>query len=109
MINVPEVEDVKRILREWVSHYPRINRIYLFGSYVTEDNKIPSDIDIAITIDGTSNDTALSYWCIEGEKLQNQLKNFFGYKVHLEWFDARETPTVKQGLDKGCIMVYERG
>ncbi len=107
-IKIPEFHTVKSVLRKWVLCYPRITKIYLYGSYITKSKNPPDDIDIAIEIDSLDNDTALGYWCSEGSKMEQQLEALIKYNVDLEWFDAQETPTVRRGLEAGCITIYER-
>ncbi len=106
--HIPDIEIVKSALVKWARVNQRVVKIYLFGSYVTKAKHIPSDIDVAIEISNLDNDTVLGFWCSEGDKMEQELSNILNYKIDLEWFDEKETPTVRKGLDAGNIVVYKR-
>lgn len=108
LINPPDIGIVKKIINEWVSSYPRITKIYLFGSYVKKNKLIINDIDIAIEISHNESDTASGFWCFEGNKMGEQLTRLLNYKVDLEWVDENKTPTIKKGLEAGNLLIYER-
>lgn len=104
---LPNIEKIRKIIKDWVSYYPRITKVYLFGSYVKKNKPIPNDIDIAIEISHNENDTALGFWCGEAGKMKEELSNLLDYQVDLWHFDGDRTPTIKKGLDEGHIVLYE--
>jgi predicted nucleotidyltransferase len=106
MDNYPDIETIKKIIYGFVTDYPRITKAYLYGSYVKKDKSIINDIDIAIEISSNKNDTAFGFWCANGRIMQEQLGFLLNYKVHLEWFDLDETPTVRKGLEEGNILLW---
>lgn len=105
---LPDIETIKKIIKEWVENYPRIVKVYLFGSYVKKNKPVPSDIDIAIEISEDESDTAFGLWCSEGSKMEKDLSSILSYPVDLEWFDKQETPTVRKGLEESNILIYEK-
>ena len=104
----PDIKKIKRIINEWVTYYPCITKVYLFGSYVKKNKSVISDIDIAVEI-SQKDDDATVFWCREGNRMEKQLSHFLDYKVQLELLDENEKPTIiEKGLDEGNILIYKR-
>ncbi len=107
-MNVPELDKVKRIIQNWGIKNPRIIKVYLFGSFVTKKNTLPSDIDVVIEISNKENDTASGFWCGEGKKMESELSQLLEYKVHLNPVD-NNARNVKKGLNEGSLLIYQIG
>jgi len=105
---LPELSCIKKTLTEWAAYYPRITKIYLFGSYVKRDKPAINDIDIAIELSYKNSDTPFNYWCSEGNRMEKQLSRLLKYEVGLDYYAGDETPIVKKGLEEGNIIVYEK-
>jgi predicted nucleotidyltransferase len=104
------LEEIKKILRGWASRNDAISKLYIYGSRVKGDFKKISDLDIAIEIDPRNGDTnELTTWICEGSNWEEELKSLIPkYKIHLEWCNEDETPTVKTGVDDSGVLIYSR-
>ncbi|MBA7648375.1 hypothetical protein ES703_56161 [subsurface metagenome] len=104
------LEEAKKILCKWASENKLVRKVYVYGSQVKGDFKASSDLDVAIEIDPEEGDTnALSTWICEGSNWKEKLKTLLPrHKVHLEWYDENETPTVRAGIEKSGVLAYSR-
>ncbi len=106
--DLPGIETIRSKISEWAAYYPRITKVYLFGSYVNRNKPVINDIDIAIEISEDENDTSFGYYCGESSKMEEQLSKLLNYKVQLEWSDGDRTKIIKKGLKEACILIYEK-
>jgi predicted nucleotidyltransferase len=97
----------EEILVEWARKNPLIKRIYLYGSRTTDTHKGNSDLDVAVEIYRSNNDSnVLATWLHNKDGWTNELQSLLPYKLHLEWFGGEETPTIEKALRGGGRLIY---
>jgi len=95
-------------IREWASKKPFVKSVHIFGSHIT-GGKYPNDLDVAIEIDPLPGDeNAQTTWICESRKWNEELAQKLEHKLDLERYDQNGNPTIKNGLAKGSILIYER-
>ena len=101
-----DLNEVKKIVREWACNKPEVIKLYLYGSRITGGFKDISDLDIAvaITLDEGS-ECEFAVWLGEKDTWKKELEAKLPYRVHLEYFDDY-TRTVKKGIRESSILVY---
>jgi len=104
-----DLEIIKNILIDWVKNKPFIRKVYIYGSRAREDFREDSDLDIALEFDPVDGDeNCLTTWCGEAEIWHEELQPHFPFKLQLEYYEGDQTPTVKSGVERSCVLVYER-
>ena len=82
--------------------------VHIFGSHITGGKK-PNDSDVAVEIDPLPGDeNAQTTWICESRKWNEELDQKLEHKLDLERYDPNGNPTIKKGLAKGSILIYER-
>lgn len=49
----------------------------------------------------------MAAWICEAERLRDLLQGRLAQRLHLEWYDPVETPTVHAGIVESGILVYD--
>ena len=103
------IEQLKKIVGEWAASEPLIKKAYLFGSRVRGDHRDDSDLDVAVEIGKKPGDESLlATWIFEKCGLEERLSKLVPLKVQLEHLEDCRTPTVKAGIDRSSILVFEK-
>lgn len=105
-----QLEEIKGIVRRWAENNPLVRAVYIYGSRATEKFAEDSDLDIAVEIDkGPGAENKLATWILESGLWETELQAQLSHKVHIEWYDENDTPTVKAGVENSGILLYSRG
>ena len=96
-------------LRKWAKAKPEILALAIYGSYARGEQDENGDLDIAVLItDPSGRESSLTLWTCESDNWAEEISNLLQFpKIHLEWFDGDNTPSIKQGLQKAKILVYK--
>jgi predicted nucleotidyltransferase len=84
-MNISE-EDRVRIL-VWASRHPDIKAVYLFGSRARGDNRLDSDIDLALVMRPTEDKDAYNVWRAWHDAYQKNPDLHLSHQVQLEWYE----------------------
>jgi predicted nucleotidyltransferase len=106
-----DIDDVIKAIKMWATNNPHVRRVYIFGSRVKDNFREDSDLDIALDIDKSENDTnRLATWVYESKAWKQELQTLIpSFNIDLQWFDPNgSTKTVEAGIKNGSILVYER-
>lgn len=101
---------VCRVLAEWAHTHPEISRAIVYGSRARGDNRPDSDLDVAVELDGGSQDESLlAIWITSAGQWRDELQPRLSWSLDLQWHDlAGETPTVSGKLERGHFVAYTR-
>lgn len=77
------------IVRTVLTHFPKVQGVYLFGSFMTENEWPDSDIDLALLL---SPEEAKLYKSLAISDCATELSGIFGKEVDL--LNVRQVPTV---------------
>jgi len=96
-------------IKVWASSNSSIKKVYLYGSHVLGTANNNSDLDIAIEIEKRQSDSnKLATWISLKDKWVRELQSQLKIKLHLEWYEASETPTVQSGISRGHVIIYKK-
>lgn len=107
------IETAIPMLRQWAEANPYISKLWIFGSYAKGNAKDDSDLDIAVEIIipavRRDNENVLAVYISEKDTWKKELQKLLSFeKVQIEYLDAKETPTVKNGVQEANILAYCR-
>ena len=100
-----EISAIKR----WASKNPSIRKVWIYGSFISGNLHEGSDLDVAVEIEKEKGDTnKRTTWICEAQGWRDELQALLGFKLHLEWYDVDETPTVRKGIQSGSRLIYSK-
>jgi predicted nucleotidyltransferase len=95
----------KELLAAWAAGYPRIRRVWLFGSDSRRNAAADTDLDVAIEMEPVpDSEETIAFWIAHAEEWQAELEKRVGSSVDLEWFD----PDVDAPLGEKAVLAYDR-
>ena len=100
-------------LAEWCESKPLVARAWIFGSRARGQERVDSDIDIAIELDGAATagvdeSGGLATWMFETQSWEAELSALFPFEVDLEQYIAGQTPTIATALDESSVLAYQK-
>jgi predicted nucleotidyltransferase len=102
------LHNVGKSLEDWATRKAFVSRVWIFGSRVRGNHSSKSDLDVAIEYDPDGDEQPITRWVCEGPQWEKEIQLFIPYKLHLWRYHAKETPTIKKGLEEGSLLVYSR-
>jgi hypothetical protein len=111
-----QLEAVAHAIAQWARAYPRIRRVYLYGSRIRGANKDggpDSDLDIAIELDTEDGQEILMYWYDHSTIWRNELRALVAaiapWPVQLEYYHSTNFRKVFAYVNECNVVVYEAG
>lgn len=105
-----EIEQAARIVSEWCKGKRFIRRAYFFGSRVKGTQRPGSDLDIAIALMPSLDESGgLSTWMTQSDKWREELSALLPYKVQIEWGGAEQTKVIAGALAEASLLIYQKG
>jgi GNAT superfamily N-acetyltransferase len=113
----PTQEAIAAAARAWAKQYPFIQKVWLYGSRISgisSNTKRPpapdTDWDIAVEIDGTSEDDKRRRWLAFHGQAVDQMQTLTNWEIDIHHSDPRFDPErVAVEVKKCGVLVYERG
>jgi len=100
---------LETVISDWAKSEPLIMKAYIFGSRHKGNAREDSDIDVAVEIDVDGDESALSLWMDESERLSENLQRVLPCKLDLQWYGGEnETPNIHEYLIEASKLAYER-
>jgi len=93
-------KDILSKIQKEISHFGKIEKAWIYGSFAREEDGPKSDVDIAVQADST-----FSYFDLV--ELQHQLENIINRKVDVGFIDAFK-PYIFEHLKADLKLIYER-
>ncbi len=108
-----KLSDLQHRLATWCESKPLVARAWIFGSRARGQEKVGSDIDIAVELDltaaaGVDDSGGLATWMFETQTWESELSALFPFEVDLEQYIAGQTPTIATALDESSVLVYQK-
>ena len=108
-----DIKNVGMIVSTWAKKEPLIQRVFIYGSRVRKDYRSDSDLDLAVVLDPEeftpSDDSGgLATWAYENKRWAKELQDFLPYQIQLEYYDGDQSPTIKAGITRSSVLVYEK-
>jgi Polymerase beta, Nucleotidyltransferase len=112
----PTKDAIAAAAEAWARRHPSVQRVWLYGSRITgisSNTKKPpapdTDWDIAIEIDGTSEDDRRMRWFAFKDQALDELQALTNWKIDVHHCDPQFDPErVAVEVVKGSILVYKR-
>ena len=113
----PTQDEITIAIKAWARHHSFIQRVWLYGSRITgissNTGKAPkpeTDWDIAVEIDGESEDDRRIRWFAFTDQAGDEMKALTNWKIDVHHCDPLFDPErVAAELSKGSILIYTRG
>jgi len=104
-----DLEPIKQILIKWAQSNSYINKVYIYGSRARSDYRDDSDLDIALEIIPSENDShPHAVFAFDSKEWVAELQPKIPYQLHLKGSYGEESPDVTSGIKKSSILVYEK-
>ena len=98
---------IKNIITNWAKRKDLIRSIYLYGSRIKGNYLPDSDLDIAIEVISSPEESTTLIWLDYGDIWGIELQELLSYQIDLQLLDE-DSPTVQKGIDDSSLLVYTK-
>ncbi|MGB8991812.1 MAG: nucleotidyltransferase domain-containing protein [Desulfobaccales bacterium] len=114
-----DINQIIDILSHWAESKEEIEKLYVFGSRIKDDNKPDSDIDILLKLDETlikdeiwndlsGNELWLAWFKI-APIYRKELSELLPYKIDLNIDLGDSSPALQKYIKESSILIYLKG
>ena len=96
------------VIRDWAGRTPRIWEVRLFGSRAKGTARADSDVDLALTVKGTTKQDAYTTYFFNVEGWRSALSEGLKLTADIHLYDERHSPKVFGFVVEHGLLIWSR-